>query len=596
MPVTRPGPESTARYTPPKVSGYFPSDLYNFGAPPTPQQQNKARPNFQARVVQTTPEGQVVQWRAMITDVRGGLNTTVGDYESDFDRASSSTADSRFYRSLILPQLTTSAATPDPGGTLVGIHSANFNSLLHVGMGSTTDSSLFAETSATNPAMAAVTYTPTDPITSLSVVSAGGTAAALRLAVGLRVTTNPVDLLDTSYAATAMHADTGGCWGIIQTFINNNTLLIYSQTAIRTLDSTIDVTTAPTVTLSSVPAGGCALGLVKLAGAPIRAAWLWPLDSVANGALLSTAEKPMRVVTTNQEGTDYHEEPVGLKYVFAACIINKSMTAQTDKERITLYDGRGSARDIGWIADREPNSDRVYECRGLAANGNELWIRVNHKASAAATANTNTNAWWEVYNLETNSFHTASGTLNLTSTGSFGLLPGGPLPLSESTGFLQDYVEGQWRRVFVPVYGYNPYTLYRQTSGADSDTGNEYEASATWSSPEWELPGLEGWPKIVNRILFLGDVDAGGTAATAASVQVSAGNQTATFGTGLSGRAQIVDVEDNGDMFYRLQVDVTLARTTGSTRFTPNALPLVVEGYAFIGNPMPPAEFMWDVR
>ena len=582
-------------FTPPAVSGYYPSDLFNASAGMGQGGNETLQPKFSARVVSRLPEGVIVFWQLTIEDLRGGLNVTNGRFDEDFDRISVGELDARFYRTLILPQLTTAATTPDPSGTKVGMHSQNFNSLMHIGIGSTTNSALFAETSATNPVIAAVTYTPTSSITSMALVSAGAANAAQRLAVGHSAVAQVVRLLDTAYASTSMHADTGRCWGLIQTFINNNTLLIYSQGAIRYLDSTVAVTTQPTVGLSNVPNGGYALGMAKLAGAPIRPYWVWPLAENTDGILAYASEKPGRVVSTNQEGTDYQYIPMGLKYVSSACIVNGVAIVATDKERIVYYDGRSGARDLGWTSARVADSDLVYECRGLSSNGAEIWALVNYKAISGGSDLTL--AFWEVYNLETGAWHTVSKADTMDSAGSWGDLPAGPMPISETTGFIHSHSDGSWRRMFVPVYGYNPFNTYRQTSGAAASSGNEYEASAQLTTPEWELPGLEGWPKLLTRIVFMGDVDAGGTAATAAYVTWSGpGNIGATFYTGLSGRAQIAEITDNSHLFYKFQATCDMYRTTASTRYTPNGLPVMFEGYAFVGNPDAPQGWVEDVR
>ena len=587
--------DSQGNYVPPAVSGYFPSDLFNASAPLSVNSGQSVQPRFSARVVERLPQGDVVFWQATIEDLRGGLNLTNGRFDEDFDRVESGDADARFYRTLILPQLTTNATSPDPGGTARGMHSVNFNNKLYIGIGSTANLALFSETSSSDPTIGAVTYSPSSGITALATVAAGGANAALRLAVGRNDAADPVQLLTTAHATTSMHANTGRCWGIIQTFINNNTILIYSQGAIRYLDSTTsDVATQPTVGLSNVPNGGYALGMVKLAGAPIRPYWVWPLNENTSGMLVPGSETPGRLVSTNQEGTDYQYIPMGLKYVFSACIVNGTALVATDKERIVYYDGKTTARDLGWVSARTPNSDRIYECRGLVANGPEIWCRVNHKAAPSGTGNTN--AWWEVYNLETGAWHQVSASATMSSTGSYSTLPAGALPLSETTGFIHDYSDGSWRRLFVPLYGYNPYNTYRQTSDAQSGSGNEYEQNARITLPKLEFPGLEGWPKYVTRIIFHGDVESGGSDSVAASVQWSAGNMDATFNTGFENRAQLMNVLDNNDLFYRLQPVCNLTRTTASTRFTPNALPVTFEGYAFVGNAEPPYSWVEDVR
>ena len=585
--------DSNRNYVPPRVSGYFPLDLFNFGAG-LPQRQGvvPAQARFSARVIDHVEgEGDIIHWKWIIDDFRGGLNVTVGEIENDFDRVTSSTADTRYYRTLILPQLTTAATTPDPGGTIVGIHHCNIFNTLMLGVGSTTDSALFSETSTTNPVIAAVTYTPTSSITGMAPVVIGGASAATRLLITRR--TDPPQIISsaTGTVAGTMHTNLDNSWGAIQTFVNDNQILIMAGNTLYGLAQSAAISDAPTALLTTLPAGGYALGMAKLSGAPIRPYWVWPKETTTAGMLGST-ETPGRVVSTNQEGTDYQEIPMGLKHVYFACIVNDSAIVATDRFRITYYDGRTAPRDLNWIADRSSNSDRYYECRGLFSNGAEIWAEVTSRASTSATAGTNTQRWWEVYDLQNNSWHQVSATQTLSTTGVMGTPAGGALPLSQATRFTHVYSDVSWRRIFVPEYGYTPFTLYRNSgSAAGTGTGNEFEASATVTLPQLELPGMEGWPKIVSRISFLGSMDEGGTAATAATCTVTAGNMAATFATGFTGRSQLVNVEDTGDTFYRLETTITFARTTDSTRFTPNILPIVIEGYGFVKDLEPPYSF-----
>lgn len=586
-------------FTPDAVSDFAPNDLYNFGVSSAPPAQAETRPRFYKQAVAQLPDGIVWKWTLLIEDVRGGLNRTVGYYggesqyrrEGDWDRISQADADGRFYRTLILPQLTTVAATPDPGGTLKGLHSCNIFGTLVLGVGSTADKALFTETSSTDPTIISKTYTPASAITGLASIVAGGATNAARLAI--MHSGSVAQLMASDYTTvTGMHADTNPCWGMIQTPLYytstagnavTNPILIYSKGAIRILDSVATVSDAPQVGLSNVPNGGFALGMAKLAGAPIRPYWVWPYANTTGSMLANGSETPGHVVSTNQEGTDYQEIPMGIKYIYSAVIVNNNAIVATDKERIMYYDGKSASRDLQWTTDRVANSDRVFECRGLMVNNNEVWARVGYKASPNGTGNTQT--WWEVYNLESNAWYQTSATGTMTSTGTYGLLPSGTLPLSDTTGFAHVYEDGSWRRMFVPTYGKNPFTLYRNTSGSQATTGNEYEASATYTSPYWELPGLEGWPKIVSRITFLGDVDAGGQDTTDASVTVTAGNLTGLFKPGLPHRSQLMEDVANLDMFYQLQVSITLTRNSGSTRRTPNGIPIIVEGYCYQKNP-----------
>lgn len=582
-------------YTPPSASGYFPADLFNAGAGQPGYQGQVTQPNFQVKVLQNRPEGQILAWRLILEDVRGGLNATVVPYNGYHDRVYSSTLDTRFARTLILPQKLTTSSTPDPGGTIVGLHSVNIFNRLMWGAGSSNGSCLFREASISDPTPTAVSgYNSTSAITSMGLGVIGGATAAQRLIIS-RLSNNMHVISDSvGTVAGTMHNDTNPGWGVIQTFVNDNLLLIYANGAIRYLRATDALTDQPSVGLSSVPNGGFPLGMIKLAGAPLRPTWVWPYQDTTGGMLANGSESPGHVVQTNVEATDYQEIPMGIKYIYWAVNVNGNAIVASDRERIMYYDGKFAARDLTWIANREPNSDYIYEARGGFVNGNELWVFVNKRKSTNGTGNTQ--FWWEVYNFETNAWHQVSAATTGSTTGSMGLMAGGALPYSATTGFHLAYVDGSWRQQFAPVYGYNPFDLYRQTSGSQSSTGNEYEASGTYKSPYWELPGLEGWPKLTTRIFYLGDVDAGGTASTAATATITAGNLSGTFATGLPQRAQLVNMSDNLDLWYKLQVQVDLARTSASTRYTPNGLPLIIEGVCFVGALQPMMDWMDDIR
>lgn len=584
--------DADRNYIPPSVSGFYPGDLYNQGASNPQVAKAQLQPKFTTRVVDRLPEGEIVFWRMLLEDTRGGLNMTNGRFEEDHDRVSGGDADTRFYRTLLLPQKT--ATQTEPLADVVGIHGINLFNRLIVAGGSVTDDCLYVETSATNPALSSQTFNPDGSISGLAGVVIGGATQPMRLAVCM--TGGAAKLLNSSFAtAGTFHTDTNPTWGMIQTFINDDLILIYANGQILGLDKTSAITDQPLVLLQNVPNGGYAVGLAKLAGAPVRAIWVWPYENNTAGMLAFGSESPGRVISMNLEGNEYYEIPMGLKYT-KLCATNGSALAVSDGERVVYYDGRTQARDIGWLAMRESDSNYVYECRGLAFNGSEIWMDVNLKLSANASGVTSLR-YFEIYNVETNSFHAVSARhTSDAATGSFSALAPN-IPISQTTGFAHVWQDdGEFDRTFVPVFGYNPHSLYRQTSGTGASTGNEYEASATYRSPKWELPGLEGWPKLVKRILFMGDVDSGGTDATSAKVTVTAGNMTAEFSTGFEDRAQIADISDNNDLFYKLQVTVELERTTANTRFTPNGLPIIVEGYAFVGNVEPPNGYQYDIR
>lgn len=598
MTIQRRSPTGTAEFIPPAFGAAGPPNLFGLGAPfPALGGQPPLGPNFEITRWWQDKGYLYASWKLIISDLRGGLGRTRGHLLRDYDRIRASNGvDARFYESLILAQLLTNAATPDPGGSLKGIHFANIFDTMMVGCGATANAAIFKETSASNPALVANTYTPTGSITCFATGVLGGATAAKRLMVG-RSGANAAQIVDNADASvvTAMHAATNSLWGAVQTWINTDQWLLYAGTNIYGLAKTAAIAADPgTALLTNVPEGGYHLGIVKLSRAPARVAWVWPFESNTTGMLTFGSEKPGRVVITNLEGTDFHElttSDLTLEQVYFAILINNGIVV-TDKERIVFYDGSTVGRDLRWISDREPNSNYTYECRGFSKNGQELWVKVNRLPASGVTG-LNTDWWWEVYDFRTDAWQQVSALQNLSGTGAFGVAPAGQgFPLSLSTGFVQPYIDGSWRRMFVPIYGYNPASLYRKTSDAQEGTGNEYEAIGTLTWGDYELPGLEGFEKTIRRITSLFDVDAGGTGGTPATVQIdaggdtagNAGNQvTAIFRTGQRFRDKVAPFANNRKFWYRLRIVWTLTRQSGGTdptRFTPNSLPVMIEGLA----------------
>lgn len=444
---------------------------------------------------------------------------------------------------------------------------------------------LFKEVSETDPTLELTQYAGQN-ITGLDLVVLDGAATAARLLVSRA---NAVmQLLASDYSvATSMHADTNPGWGAMQTFTNDDLVLLYCKGAIRYLRTTDASSTAPTIGISNVPNGGYPVGLIKLGGAPIRPVWVWPYEDNTASMLLEGSEAIGHVVSTNSETTDWQEVPMGIDDVHVAINVNGYAVCANNFKRVMLYDGSSDARDLLWASEREIAAGYELSCRGMACIGNEIWVETFLHGVEGSDPEPTVQRWFEVYNLETNAWHQVAESASLT-THSHGLIASGDLPFSSSTRRLHTYTDG-WKRTYVPHYGYNP--------RFDNDPNHTYAASATYSSPSWELPGLEGWPKVISRIIFQGDVDSGGDSDdTDQYVTVTAGGVTATFRPGLSGRDQMWENPVPSDLFYRLQVDIDLARTASATTYTPNGLPVIIEGYCFIEAGRPPSYFMSDVR
>lgn len=536
----------------------------------------------------------IVAWELEIWDLRSGLNRTVGDLEVDYDRSSSSTLDGRFYRTLMLPQATSSQTSPDPATTLRGMHSVNHFDSLIIGVGGDNDVSLFKETSATDPTIVAITGVgtagrPGDEIVSLSKAVIGSATVDERVIIGLQG--NPALVMgDASGTIDAtMHANTTGLSGLIQTPLNTDAILLYANGSLYSLLKTAAATDAPTTILSNVPQGGYALGMLQLGGGPLRAYWVWPYETVTAGILTFGSEKKGRIISTNLEGTDPQELKMFAGGVLAAAIVpSRSGIIASDGERVLFHNGR-SITDTKQFADREPNSDREYRVRGFAVFDPDVYVRVNHIASPSGSGDTR--EWWEQYHFETGAWHQISATTGLSVTGVQGILAAGSHPVSLQNNFLHRYSDGRFRRIRLETPGHNTFTQDRQSSGAGSSTGVEFESSGTWTSPYWELPGMHGMLKVATEVCFLGDLQAGGTAATAAHAEVTVNGVEVQFTTGHANRSQWARLP-HAVPFYQLRMTETLTRTTNSTRFTPNGLPIIVRGFTFLNTRVPTEEAM----
>jgi hypothetical protein len=543
------------------------------------------KPRWGRRQVKGRPD--LIYWWVDFLDARGGLNVTEGDLDWSWDRAKASTLDTRFLRTLCLPQLISTDTSPDPTGNLKGFHAAEFLDTMVFGLGSGNDVSLFKETSTTDPTPVAITGAgtagrPGAVITALAPIVLGSATAATQLLIGRD---SGVPLLMTDIAGTlngtAMHADLNPTWGAIQTPLNDRTILFLANGRLRTLASSDAVNTQPVVPESTVvyPNGGYAGGLLRLDNGPLRAYWGIPFENTTGGVLLFGTEKLHRCVSTNLEASDPQDITFGLEGGIAQFIISQANQALVAHNHERMVINKGGNEQVPVFVDRVPNSDREYRIRHMWDNGNEIIYIVEHRARSGGSGSTTFH--WESFDLKTGAVHQISADTTYSTTGSFGVLNAGAGLLSRFTRYSQFYADGAWRQLLIPRYGENPYYLNRQTSGAGSGTGYEFAASGTWDWPDTEIPGLEGLPKVVAGIVFGGDVDGGGTAATAASVQITAGGITFDpFVTGTGQRSQVQRLKQNNHTFYRLACSVTMSRTTASTRFTPNALPFRIFGFA----------------
>lgn len=550
----------------------------------------RAQVDFQADKPDPSMEG-AIHWQLTLSDTRSGLNNTVGDLQDVYDRVSSSTLNTEHYQYLTLPLLTTNAASPDPGsGTFLS--SANCFDVVAMGIGSTANSSLFAETSSSDPTVVAKTYSPGSVINGLYPLVINGTPtwqlAVMREGGPIQVLS---DLASTPTILGTMHADTAQAYGIVQMPTPEYKMLIYAGGKLRSLRGTDLYSREPDDVLQSVPNYGYALGVIVrsigFSGKKPRAFFMFPRSHTLSQHMLTLgAESPGIIVHTDVDGLNPQILTMPFANIYFAGIIRNGVIA-SDGERIVFHDGQ-TITDLKRHDDRGYSSALKLRIRGMWLRDPDVFIEVELQTAGGSA---NTIRWVERYNFETKSWHQVSGATALTTTGPCALASAsGALPLSRTNNVLHTYSDGKWRHVYQPFYGTNPY-MYRLNGGAGNT--QEFEASGTYLSPQFELPGLEGMSKLVSRITFLGDVDAGGDAA---SVVVSAGNMNATFLPGLVDRAQEADMTQNADQFYLLQVSVTLNRDTSSTRYNLNGFPVIIEGYAYPDALDKSSIYMYDPR
>ena len=536
------------------------------------------------------PGKRMDMWELRISDARGGLNVLDGDLENSHDRTRSSSLDTRFLRHLILPSLVTSVASPDISANPPRLCHANIFDTLMLGGGSTTDSGLFSETSATDPTIAAVTYTPTSAITCMVPVNWGSATVAKMLLVG-RIS-DPAQLISAAAGTVnaTCHADVEPLWGAIQTILPENPILLYMNGTISSVDGTSAATTQPTAGPASPTNGGYEVGLLALGQGELRAYWVWPHQNTATGMLVDNAIKYGRVVSTNMEGGDPRELEIETRALrgIVNCMHVPARGALVMGDRINTIIHTGTQIiDTKQFENRVPDSDRVFRCHGYWRNGPELFALVQYRANPFSSATPATQFWIEQYNWNTGAWHQVSAATTLSTNGDLGALSGNGFPLSAETGFLHWYGDGSWHRQFQPPASQNLFN-YRETSGAAAASGQAFAASGTWTGPHWEFPGYVGWPKITTEIIFGGRIESLGTPTTDASVAWSDGQVTATFGVDNNNLRQIRPFPGNKSPFFKFQPTCTITQQAGGTdptRLTPNAFPVIFRGVVFVDEP-----------
>ncbi len=588
--------DGTGVYIPP--SGNGPNiDAFGLAKPASvvPFQSGQGAVRFNIYNTETLPDGgERRYWRLEVYDLRQGFRQR-GRFERDHGAVATSTMSHYFEEQAVLPFLTTGDSTYNPGIGTTGLVQRPINVFNTFAIGlvdqvAALDTFLYKETSSTNPVLTQITYSKSKALLSLSRIVMNGTEyCAVGFATGgCDMLTDLVTGGPTS--AGTMDASTGFCTGMIQTFLPGNPILITANTQMLSLPSNVAIGTAPTVALSYFPTGGYPLGLASLGGGPVRAWWLAPrVGNTYIGGSINTGAPfwSGHVISTDQSGTTPSELTLPLYNVQSAALYRDGIVA-SDETRIVFHNGR-FIRDLRIFKDVSVASDKQYKVASLYVNGPSLWAEVNIIATSFGTYQSQRCVWYYDYDLD--AWFQVSATSTVVAGGMISAW--GPGGVSQQTGFLHiralDATTPKFWRIFQPPYGVTPFA-YRKTVGATATTGTAYEASGAITLTLNELPGLEGLPKVIRSVQFMGDVDAGGTGGTPAKVNVTAPGidtsahslgdfQTATSVNGLQRR----DFEDNVISFYKFQPTITATQQSGGTDptlFTPQVLPIAFEGYA----------------
>lgn len=588
--------EGTGRYVPPSATGFNP-DVFGLARPPqfisgidTPLGQSRYF------VQKFDKAGDIYYWRWEIYDLRGGLNLQRGPIPLTHNRMAGPAPDPAVglceptESGLIIPLATESLNDSSISftGTL-GCHWANCFDRLVIGQGSVANHSLFKETSATNPALTAMTFTPGGIITAMAplVINSSSTGTKRLCIFYTNDNGDVLDDLTPTVNGTTFHAGLNDTRGAIQTFLNTQTILfLVSATGtgdafcIKTLKASDAINTAPTTVLQNVPANGYALGMLSLGGGPVRAWWVWGETRNSGGTSVAARTEKGHITSTNLQGTDPQELFVGLPFIYDAVIVNGGI-ACSDGKSLRFHNGR-TIQDLGIFKNRIVNSDRVYRVAGLGANGDELIAEVNLIASTSGTGNTY--RWFEAYNFNLGTWRPIGNPYEPGSTGIRSQCFAGGMPISETTRYIQTLtLDKTFYGKYLPERGVDPYSL-RKSSGAQATTGLKWEAGGKATLPASQIPGLEGWPLVVRRISGNPQLEiGGGTPTTNPSVAVSVGGVSCTFVYGQTQGRQEFPHFDNGNVVYELQPVITLTQQSGGTdptRTTPQALPIIIEGLA----------------
>ncbi len=495
---------------------------------------------------------------------------------------------------------------------------------LFIAEGSTANKSLWKENAATG-GLAAVTLSPAAAIVSLTEFQFNSTAPVMTIGLKDAQGFTLASDLSTTVGLNDTFTLWGGCISPLGDAGGTNIMMFSAtganntQAALLTIPTSSAAGAVPTDTGTRFNSGGYCAGIANIPVTPgnlvPRIAWVIPRVPNSSGMFVTSALPPKAdIIHTNLYGTDPQYLLTNLPWV-THCIVHDGVLYYTDT--FTLMKNDGTETDLGWVYDREQDSDYKYQCCGLGYARGQL---VNLVCRLNLTTVASSQMWFEKMDSSDKTrprWYMCSKVLSpdLTTTvtdlgpgyvdRSIVSFPTTGLPYSlksqmmyllpqAGTGTEKDYFQ------FIPAPGYSHFLNYRFTAGS-TKAGQKMEASGTYDSPELAFPfPLKGLPTVIIGMGIYGDLFAGGTGGSSVLSSV----KLEQFTQGISGKLtysstsrvshtvgyrdglryeqrwkKFIDEDGNinapVDPFNLFKYRMTITQDDSRTDWTPNALPIV---------------------
>lgn len=400
----------------------------------------------------------------------------------------------------------------------------------------------------------------------------------------------------------SMHADTKSCWGMVVSpdptaYLIMNSAASATTSSIRVMAPGAAYNSQPTVTISQLPVGGYAIGLLAIGGPPLRAYFNIPplggsvgVASQPGGNTVSSANSndyKGRIVSVNARGFDlqeYGRSQMPLNNVPLSSGFRDGLLG-SDTDRLIFSNLIRAPKDLRLGKDRFANSSRQRKIMGWWTRNNyDLYVLEEETSATVGGDGAASRFQVQYYDFDQDEWTPVSTFQTEQTTGLQCWNPTGTFPVSDGTGYMH-MLSGQnpwnlyWQ--FQPPPATNPYQ-YRQTSGAGATSGTKFATAGQDVSALMTLSGLPGAILEPHRCYWGGQGDEG-------TVKLTVGGM-GDSGNAVTLPAVIFTSPINAASRYRplaptrLQnLQFTIDVTQGATVYkTPQVYPIAVEGIAYI--------------